>query len=114
MVTINRRVILYQGAYHSQLTSSFFSAIAPPSGVQLARVKLLTSENSPLRERFSAEILYHTVPVGLIGLQAPFLVATLISIVPMTGIHSGVPLILGGLIQALVFLHWLGDYIDIC
>lgn len=114
MVTINRRVILYQGAYHSQLTSSFFSAIAPPSGVQLARVKLLTSENSPLRERFSAEILYHTVPVGLIGLQAPFLVATLISIVPMTGIHSGCTINTRGPNPGSSVPHWLGDYIDIC
>ena len=94
------------------LTVPLLFSLASFTGILLVSnwlgTKILTSENAPFRERFSGENLYHTVPVGLIGLQTPFLGATLISIAPMTGLLSGTLLILGGLIQGFVFLVGLG------
>ncbi|MDE0807534.1 MAG: polymer-forming cytoskeletal protein [Longimicrobiales bacterium] len=70
--------------------------------------KILSRESGPFHNRLSPRNLYHTVPTGLVGLQAPLLLASLISIVPGTGALTVLLVVIGTILHSLTPLVGMG------
>ncbi len=70
--------------------------------------EILTRGPRFLQDRLSPGKLYHTVPIGLVGLGAPLMLASLFSIVPGTGALSVVLVVIGITLQVLTPLVGMG------
>lgn len=70
--------------------------------------EILTRGPRFFQDRLSPGQLYHTVPVGLVGLGAPLMLASLFSIVPGTGVLSVVLVVIGMTLQVLTPLVGMG------
>jgi hypothetical protein len=70
--------------------------------------KILTHGPGFLQDKLSPGQLYHTVPVGLVGLGAPLMLASLFSMVPGTGVLSVVLVVIGMTLQVLTPLVGMG------